>query len=65
MGMYPFSISIDEHEPLNMGAGIFFHGGANSGFSKGGPKIFLQGEGQKVAKLYFRDSKKRKQPSKL
>jgi len=43
LAMYPFSISIDEHVPLDMGAGrIFFQGGANSGLSRGGPKIFLQ-----------------------
>jgi len=42
--MYPFSISIHEHVPLYMGAGLgFFQGRASSGFSRGGSKIFLQG----------------------
>jgi len=37
LAMHPFSISIDEHVPLNMGARRdFFQGGASSGFSKGG-----------------------------
>jgi len=62
--MYPFSIAIDEYVPLNMSAGICFQGGANSGFSKGGLKIILQG-GQKVAKLDFHDSKISKQPLKM
>jgi len=38
----------------------FFQKGANSGFSRGGPKIFLQGR-PKVAKLHFHHSKLRKQ----
>ena len=43
--MYPFSIWIDEHVPLNMGAGsIFFQEGTNNGFSRVGPKIFCRGE---------------------
>jgi len=41
--MYPFSISIDEHVPLNMSAGrILFQGGVNSGFSRGGSKYFCR-----------------------
>jgi len=60
--MYPFSISIDEHVPLNMSAGIFFPGRANSGFCRSGPKIFCRGEN--VAKLDFHHSQTRKQPSK-
>jgi len=61
LSMYPFSISIDEHAPLNMSAGrIFFQGRVNSGFSRGGPKYFCR-EG-KVAKLDFHHSKLRKQP---
>jgi len=44
LAMYPFSISIDEHVPLNMGTGrTFFQGEANNGFSRVGPKLFLQG----------------------
>jgi len=39
----------------------FSQGGANSGFSRGGPKIFLQGR-PKAAKLHFHHSKLRKQP---
>jgi len=59
--MYPFSISIDEHVPLNMGAGKnFFQVGANSGFSRVGHKYFCRGA--KVVKLYFHHSKLRKQP---
>jgi len=43
--MYPFSNSIHEHLPLNMGAGLrfFFQGRASGRFSRGGSKIFLQG----------------------
>jgi len=49
LAVYPFSISIDEHVPLNMGARRnFFQGGASSGFSRGCGK---------VAKLYFHHSK--------
>jgi len=55
--MYPFSISIDEHVPLNMGAGRIF--------SRKGPIIDFPGVGQKnfaggpkVAKLHFHHSKK-------
>ena len=45
LAMYPFSIWIDEHVPLNMGAGsFFFQGGTNNGFSRVGPKIFCRGE---------------------
>jgi len=44
-----------------MGAGkIFFQGVANSGFSGGGPQLFLQA-GPEVAKLHFHHSKVRKQ----
>ena len=58
--MYLFSISIDEHVPLNMGTGrTFFQGEANNGFSRGGPKIFLKGA--EVVKLHFHHSKLRKQ----
>ena len=38
----------------------FFQEGANSGFSRGGPKIFLQGR-PKVAKWHFHHLKLRKQ----
>jgi len=51
LSMYPFSISIDEHVPLNMSAGMIF--------SRGGPKYFCR---VKVAKLDFHHSKLRKQP---
>jgi len=58
--MYPFSISIDEHVPLNMATGrTFFQWWANDGFSRVGPKISLQGE--EVVKLHFHHSKLRKQ----
>jgi len=61
--MYPFSTSIDEHVPLTMGAGSFFQGGANSGFSRGGPKIFLQemansGFSRDGPRMFFRRSQK-------
>jgi len=51
--MYPFSILIHEHVPLNMGAGLgfFFQGRAISGFSRSGSKIFLQGA--KSGKITF------------
>jgi len=39
--MYPFSISIDEHVPLNMGAGIIFF--------QEGPKMNFQGVGQQYS----------------
>jgi len=59
--MYPFSISIDEHVPLNMSAGrIFFQGRVNSGFSRGGSKYCCRRV--KVVKLDFHHSKLRKQP---
>ena len=59
--MYPLSISVDEHVPLNMGAErIFFQRGANSGFTKGGPKMFLQGE-PKVVEAHFHHLKLQKQ----
>jgi len=36
LAMYPFSISVDEHVPLNMGSGsFFFQTRAKSGFSRG------------------------------
>ena len=45
LAMYPFSVWIDEHVPLNMGAGsIFFQGGTNKWFSRVGPKIFCTGQ---------------------
>ena len=41
LAMYPFSVWIDEHVPLNIGAGsIFFQVGTNNGFSRVGPKTF-------------------------
>jgi len=50
--MYPFRISIDEHVPLDMGAG--------RNFSRDGPIVDFPGVGQKyfarrpkVAKLHF------------
>jgi len=50
--MYPFSISIDEHVPLNMSTSkIFFQGRVNSGFSRGRPKYFCR-EG-KSGKIRF------------
>ena len=60
--VYPFSISIDERVPLNMGAGGIF--------SREGPIVDFPGVGQKyfcrewpiAAKLRFNYSKQRKQP---
>jgi len=53
LSMYPFSISIDEHVPLKIGAGrIFFQGGGNSRFSRGKSTIFLQW-GQKWQNYIF------------
>jgi len=41
--MYPFSISIDEHVPLTMGAGrMFFQGGPIVGFPGVGQKYFCR-----------------------
>jgi len=52
LSMYPFSISIDEHVPLNMSTGrIFVQGRVNSGFSRGEPKYFCR-EG-KSGKIRF------------
>ena len=45
LAMYPFSIWIDEHVSLNMGAGsIFVQGETDNGFSRVGSKIFCRGE---------------------
>ena len=57
----PFSMSIDERVPLNMGTGgIFSRKGSIVDFLGVG-KIFLQG-GPKEARLHFHHSKLRKQP---
>jgi len=55
--MYPFSISIDKHVPLDMGAGrIFSRDGPTVDFPGVGQKYFARGP--KVAKLHFHHSKK-------
>jgi len=57
--VYPFSISIDEHVPLNMSARrIFFQGRVNSRFSRGGPKYVCR-EG-KSGKIRFSPLKTKK-----
>jgi len=55
--MYPFSISIDEHVPLDMGAERnFFRNGPTVDFPGVGQKYFAGGS--KVAKLHFTTLKK-------
>jgi len=57
LAMYPFSISIDEHVSLDMGAGrIFFRDGSIVDFPGVGQKYFAGGP--KVAKLHLHHSKK-------
>jgi len=58
--MYPFSISIHEHVPLNTGAGFFSREGPVVDFPGMGQKYFCRG--LKVEKLHFHHSKLRKQP---
>jgi len=57
LAMYPFSTSIDEHVPLDMGAGrIFSRDGPIVDFPRVGQKYFAGVP--KVAKLHFHHSKK-------
>ena len=53
LAMYPFSIWTDEHvPPKHQRRRDFFQSGTKSGFSRSGPKIFLQG-GQKRQNFIF------------
>jgi len=52
LSLYPFSISIDEHVPLNISAGIFFPGRTIVDFPKVGQKNFCRG-GAKSGKIRF------------